>query len=83
MPPLDLQVSWVDIPGQSEAAEDPDGFVARASLRPIEILDEAEQDLYHQHWRVHDAQLLRKPMPDELDPGIVYERRYAASWLIG
>ncbi len=42
-----------------------------------------EQHLYHQHWRVRDAQLFGKPMPPELDPGIVYERRYGLSWLVG
>jgi hypothetical protein len=83
LPPLNVQMSWNGVTGLRSAAEDPDAFILGASLRPIDILDEAEQDLYHQHWRVHDAQLFGKAMPDELDAGIVYERRYAASWLVG
>jgi hypothetical protein len=83
LPPLNVQISWADTPALKLAAADPDGFIAAASLRSIGTLDEAEQELYHQHWRVHDAQLFGKPMPEELDPGIVYERRYAASWLMG
>jgi hypothetical protein len=83
LPPLNVQVAWADVPGLKLAATDPTRFIEGASLRPIDTLDEAEQDLYHQHWRVRDAQLFGKPMPEELDPGIVYERRYAASWLMG
>lgn len=83
LPPLSIQMSWADTPVLMQAAEDPDRFIETATLRPIEILNEAEQDLYHQHWRVRDAQLFGKPMPEELSPGIVYERRYAASWLMG
>jgi hypothetical protein len=83
LPPTNVQISWGDTPALRQAAENPDRFIASASLRPIGILDEAEQDFYHQHWRVHDAQLYGKPIPEDLDAGIVYERRYAASWLIG
>ena len=83
LPPLNLQISWADIPALKIICEDPEAFIRSASLRPEDDLDEAEQDLYHQHWRVRDARLHHKPMPDELDPGIVYERRYAASWLVG
>jgi len=52
-----------------------------------------ESGLYHQHWRVRDAELVGigqflEPRPDDppiedLDPSIVYERRYALSWLVG
>jgi hypothetical protein len=65
------------------AARDPETFVVSAALRPDAHLDDAEAHLYHQHWRVRDAELFHKPMPPELDPGIVYERRYALSWLVG
>jgi hypothetical protein len=83
LPPLNVQMSWPDTGALEKAAKDPDGFISGASLLPIDVLAEAEQDLYHQHWRVRDARLNDKPMPEELDPGIVYERRYAASWLMG
>ena len=58
-------------------------FVANAELRPRDEICDAKAFLYHQHWRVRDAQLFLRPMPDELHPGIVYERRYAASGIVG
>jgi hypothetical protein len=52
-----------------------------------------ESNLYHQHWRVRDAELVGigkflEPQPgdppiEELNPGIVHERRYGLSWLVG
>ena len=83
LPPLNIQISWANIPALNLICKDPEAFIKRASLRPKKDLDRAEEDLYHQHWRVRDAQLHRKQMPEELDPGIVYERRYASSWLVG
>lgn len=65
------------------AINDPAKFLLNAKLRPFEEIEEKESDMHHQHWRVRDAQLFQKTMPDELDPGIVYERRYALSWLVG
>lgn len=63
--------------------KDPKAFIAQAQLRPAADIEAAEGELYQQHWRVRDAQLFNKPMPDELHPGVVYERRYALSWLVG
>ena len=65
------------------AVREPSGFLADATLRPSEVLEDGEATLYHQHWRVRDAQIFGKKMPSELDPGIVCERRYALSWLVG
>jgi hypothetical protein len=81
--PLNVQVDLGSVAMFRAAGHDPEAFLSAARLRPREILEEAESDLYHQHWRVRDAQLFGKPMPADLDPGIVYERRYALSWLVG
>ena len=81
--PLNVQVDLGAIAMFDRATKDPQGFLAAARLRPAEVLEEAEADLYHHHWRVRDAQLFGKPTPSELDSGIVYERRYALSWLVG
>ena len=83
LPPLNSQFSWANSKALASVIEDPESFVLNAQLRPQEILKEAEADLYHQHWRVRDAQINGNTMPEDLDPGIVYERRYAASWLVG
>jgi hypothetical protein len=81
--PLNIEVDLSQIALFEAATKDPQAFLASASLRSEDALAEAEADLYHQHWRVRDAELFSKPMPPELHPGIVYERRYALSWLVG
>ncbi len=83
LPPLNSAISWDKINGLDDIVSDPERFVQTAQLREKEVLDEAEANLYQQHWRVRDAQLFGKPMPEELDPGIVFERRYGASWMVG
>lgn len=30
-----------------------------------------------------EARVRRQPMPDDVEPGVVYERHYALNWLIG
>ncbi len=73
------------------ALENPVAFVQGATLRPSEELEEMEGHLYHQHWRVRDRDLgfnNDRPEPDDppielLDTGIVTERRYGMSWVVG
>jgi Domain of unknown function (DUF4272) len=83
MPPLDQQFS----PDTSEATQpaiaDPTLFVAKAQLRDAAAIAAAEAELFDAHWQVRDAQLFGRPVPSGLNPDIVYERRYALSWLVG
>lgn len=66
-------------------------FLKSAELREDEALDQMESFLYHQHWRVRDRDLgFNNDKPDENDPdinelntGIVYERRFGISWVSG
>lgn len=83
LPPLDRQVDVWESPLLREAVATPASFVAGATLRSIEEISERENHLHEQHWRVRDAQLHRRPVPAGLDAEIVYERRYALSWLVG
>ncbi len=65
-------------------------FLASATLRNNDDLEQMESFLYHQHWRVRDRDLgFNHDKPDENDPdineldsGIVYERRYGMSWVV-
>jgi Domain of unknown function (DUF4272) len=82
-PPLNEQVAVGKLAMVDKALDDPRRFVSEARLRTVTELEAMEEDLYHHHWRVRDAQLFNKPMPSELNPSVVYERRYAMSWLIG
>lgn len=84
LPPLNVQASNLgSFAGVKLAIDNPKQFIASAKLRKDTDIREAEEDLYNQHWRVRDAQLNNKAMPNELDPDIVFERRYALSWLVG
>ena len=58
-------------------------FVSSAKLRsPGEIL--AEDDRTYNLWcYVHQARRRNEPVPDDLDYGVLYERRYAFEWLDG
>lgn len=66
-------------------------FLADAELKDDEILTQMESFLYHQHWRVRDRDMgfnIDQPSEDDIDinelnSGIVYERRYGMSWVVG
>ena len=66
-------------------------FLQQPVRRALAELQAQEQYLYHQHWRVRDRDLgFHKDEPGEDDPdidslisGLVYERRYAMSWVLG
>ena len=74
-----------------QAIRQTDQFLRHPVRRPLDELQEQEQYLYHQHWRVRDRDLgFNNDEPAEDDPdikrlisGLVYERRYAMSWLVG
>lgn len=83
MPALNQQYDVYSVKNINEIINNPDDFKSKIELRPDKELKSMEFELYHQHWRVRDAQLFEKKMPSELNPSIVYERRYALSWLIG
>lgn len=93
MPPLNEQLDVFRVEVVRAAVEDPLAFVSSARLRDPKEISDMESNLYHQHWRVRDAELVGigrflEPQPgdppiEDLDPGIVYERRYGLSWLVG
>jgi len=83
LPPLNEKVDLSTYIAIQHANADPERFIASASLRPAEELEETEADLFDNHWRVRDARLFRRPCPPDLDPDIVYERRYGMSWVLG
>jgi hypothetical protein len=93
MPPLDEQFNLFEVDAVRLALKDPPAFVSHARLRDPQEISDMESNLYHQHWRVRDAELggggdsLEQhpgdPPIEELNPAIVYERRYGLSWLVG
>jgi hypothetical protein len=94
MPPFDEQFEVFGVQMVKAALEDPAAFVDQARLRSAEEISQMENNLYHQHWRVRDRELglnvgkHLEPDPgdppiEELNHGIVHERRYGLSWLAG
>jgi hypothetical protein len=58
-------------------------FIRCAQMRPVAQIAEEYEKVYHSHWRVRDAQINGRPIPEELNAGVVYERHYAFNWIIG
>ncbi len=58
-PPLDQQVDILAIQSVQDAINSTEAFIANAALRPQDVIENMESDLYHQHWRVRDAQLFK------------------------
>ena len=83
MPALSEQFSVYSIEQLNFVTQNSMTFLNNIKLRPDSELEKMEEKLFHAHWQVRDAQLFRKTMPKELNPEVVYERRYALSWLIG
>lgn len=83
MPALNQEFDISAVRGIDLIYSNPTLFKQQVQLREISVLTDMEDYLYNAHWRVRDARLFEKEMPAELNPGIVYERRYALSWLTG
>ncbi|MMZ57256.1 hypothetical protein D1872_191750 [compost metagenome] len=57
-------------------------FIAHAQMRKKdEILDAADL-IYRYDWVCVDSRINNRPVPGELDGGVVYERHRALNWLI-
>ncbi|MCI4671898.1 MAG: DUF4272 domain-containing protein [Bacteroidia bacterium] len=82
-PPLNEEIDVYSLEAVLKIINDPLGFMATVSLRSDAELQDKEMDLYNYHWQVRDAQIFGKRMPAELNPSVVYERRYGLSWLVG
>lgn len=74
-------------------------FISTARLRSESEIYDANEEIYHIHWRVRDAQFRHEPTPpgklprmpvedmqppaESYDSGVVQERHYGLNWLIG
>lgn len=93
MPPFGVPFDIFGVEMVKAAFKDPQAFLAQARLRSEEEIEVMESHLYHQHWRVRDRDLgfnvgkTLAPEPgetpiEELNSGIVQERRYGLTWLV-
>lgn len=83
MPSLNGQFDVYSVAELNVITKEPMDFLNSVKLRPDSELEKMEDKLFQAHWQVRDAQLFRKKMPKDLNPEVVYERRYALSWLVG
>lgn len=56
-------------------------FSDNPQLREIGDILDATDLAYRQHWAVRQSRLNGKPVPGNLDPGVVQERHQALNWL--
>ncbi len=73
--PLKNAVVWPPYPTSS--------FIESAILRPKEIIENEYENVYQAHWKVRDAKVNGKKVPEKLVPGVVLERHYGFNWIIG
>ena len=73
--PLRTAMVWPPVPTKN--------FIESSSLRTENEISEEYEKVYDAHWLVRDAQINNKAIPNNLDPGVVYERHYAFNWIIG
>jgi hypothetical protein len=59
------------------------GLRKRALLRSEAEIEAARDRIHNEHWAVRDAQIFDTPIPDGMNPEVVYERHYAINWLAG
>ncbi|MGO4213851.1 DUF4272 domain-containing protein [Terriglobus sp. 2YAB30_2] len=84
LPSWNQQIDIAELLRHVPAFGEPLGtFVASANLRSEEEIDTVREEHYQAHWQVRDARINGKPMPPDIEPGVIYERHYAFNWLIG
>ena len=58
-------------------------FIASAKLRSEEEIGNEYEVVYESHWSVRDAQISKKKIPNNLEPGVVYERHFGFNYVTG
>lgn len=58
-------------------------FIKSSGLRLEDEIDSYNEQIYQSHWKVRDAQINGKAIPDNLMPSVIKERHYAINWLTG
>jgi Domain of unknown function (DUF4272) len=84
MPKLDRRFGVENIPYLYQITNSTAQFLADACLRHTDALSIAEEQHCQAHWQAMQTGNAEKKLATEaIDPDIIYERRYAISWLVG
>lgn len=58
-------------------------FLGTSELRSEDEIYDVNEMNYDSHWKVRDAQIHRRPVPDGIISSVVQERHHAINWLMG
>jgi|APDOM4702015191_1054821.scaffolds.fasta_scaffold166284_2 hypothetical protein len=83
LPALNQRFDLATMPYLDNITSSTAQFLVDACLRHPDALLIAEEQYYQAHWRVMNAESANAPISEEINPDIIYERRYAFSWLVG
>ena len=61
--------------------EDPSDWIKNSTLRNSEEILNQTDLIYRIHWAVKEARLNNKPIPANLNSGVIYERHIALNWI--
>jgi Domain of unknown function (DUF4272) len=83
MPKLNKRFVLENIPYLYQIINSTAQFLGDACLRHDDALSIAEEQHCQAHWQAMQSGKKAKPVKELIDPDIIYERRYAISWLVG
>jgi hypothetical protein len=58
-------------------------FFEESKLRTTAEIQSTLDNIYDQHWKVRDAKINKKEIPNNLDAGVIREKHYALNWMTG
>ena len=58
-------------------------YIKSAELRSEEEIEDEYEVVFDAHWSVRDAQINKKPIPNNLDSGVVMERHFGFNYVMG
>ena len=58
-------------------------YIKSAKLRSEEEIEDEYEVVFDAHWSVRNAQINKKPIPNNLDSGIVMERHFGFNYVMG
>jgi Domain of unknown function (DUF4272) len=83
MPQLDRRFALENIPYLYQITNSTAQFLGDACLRHNDALSIAEEQHCQAHWQAMQPCKKAQKVQEVIDPDIIYERRYAISWLVG
>jgi len=57
-------------------------FVNKERMRPEDEIYEQREAILEHHWKIRDAHLHKKPVPADLNRGVIQEKHYALNWIL-